>query len=51
MLLLLPALVVLTLFLLVPYLNIFVMSFRMPGQGVPYAEGWTFGNYGKFFSD
>ena len=37
MLLLLPALLVLTVFLLVPYLNIFVMSFRVPGQGVPYA--------------
>ena len=51
MLLLLPALVVLALFLLVPYLNILVMSFRTPGQGIPYAPGWTFANYTKFFSD
>ena len=51
LLLLLPALLVLALFLLVPYLNILVMSFRTPGQGIPYAPGWTFGNYTKFFSD
>ena len=50
-LLLLPALLVLALFMLVPYLNIFVMSVRTPGQGVPYAPGWTLANYTKFFSD
>ncbi len=51
LLLLLPALVLLAVFLLVPYLNILVMSFRTPGQGVPFAPGWTLDNYGKFFSD
>lgn len=50
-LLLLPAAAVLVVFLLIPYLNIVVMSFRTPGQGTPYAPGWTLGNYAKFFSD
>ncbi len=50
-LLIAPAAIVLTVFLLIPYLNIVVMSFRVPGQGTPYSPGWTLANYGKFFSD
>ncbi len=51
MLLIAPAAILLGVFLVLPYLNIVVMSFRMPGQGTPYGPGFTFGNYGKFFSD
>lgn len=36
---------------MLPYLNIVLMSFRMPGQGTPYGPGLTLANYGKFFSD
>ncbi|SDR46409.1 putative spermidine/putrescine transport system permease protein [Rhizobiales bacterium GAS113] len=46
-----PALVVLVVFLVVPYLNIILMSFRPPGDGTPYGPGWTTANYRKFFSD
>ena len=51
MLLILPAALVLLVFLVVPYFNIVLMSVRMPGSGVPYAPGWTFGNFAKFFAD
>ncbi|MEN3147551.1 ABC transporter permease [Neorhizobium sp. IRAMC:178] len=51
LLLIAPAAILLGVFLVLPYLNIVVMSFRMPGQGTPYGPGFTFGNYGKFFSD
>ena len=50
-LLILPAALVLLLFLVVPYVNIVLMSFRQPGQGVPYAAGWTLANYGKYLFD
>ncbi len=50
-LLIAPAAFLLGVFLVLPYLNIVVMSFRMPGQGTPYGPGFTLGNYGKFFSD
>ncbi|MFI4994499.1 MAG: ABC transporter permease [Hyphomicrobiales bacterium] len=46
-----PALVVLVVFLAVPYLNIILMSFRPPGDATPYAPGWTIANYRRFFSD
>jgi putative spermidine/putrescine transport system permease protein len=46
-----PALFVLVVFLVVPYLNIILMSFRPPGDGMPYGPGWTTANYRKFFSD
>jgi putative spermidine/putrescine transport system permease protein len=46
-----PAAVLLAVFLLVPYLNIIVMSFRVPGQGTPYGEGFTLASYVRFFSD
>ena len=51
LLLIAPAAVLLTAFLVLPYLNIVLMSFRMPGQGTPYGPGLTLANYGKFFSD
>jgi putative spermidine/putrescine transport system permease protein len=51
LLLIAPAAVLICVFLVVPYVNIVVMSFRMPGQGTPYSPGFTFGNYGKFFAD
>jgi putative spermidine/putrescine transport system permease protein len=46
-----PAAVLLGVFLVLPYLNIVVMSFRIPGQGTPYGPGFTTGNYTKFFAD
>jgi putative spermidine/putrescine transport system permease protein len=51
LLLIAPAAILLGVFLALPYLNIVVMSFRMPGEGTPYGPGFTLGNYGKFFSD
>lgn len=49
--LIVPTALVLLLFLAVPYFNIVVMSVRMPGNGVPYAPGWTLGNFSRFFGD
>lgn len=50
-LLLLPAALLLGVFLVIPYLNIVLMSFRTPGEGTPYGAGFTIGNYVRFFSD
>jgi putative spermidine/putrescine transport system permease protein len=50
-LLIAPAAAVLTIFLVIPYFNIVLMSFRMPGQGVPYAPGWTIANYTRIATD
>ena len=50
-LLIAPAAILIGLFLILPYLNIVVMSFRTPGQGVPYAPGFTLASYSKFFAD
>lgn len=50
-LLALPAALLLGIFLVVPYLNIVLMSFRTPGQGTPYGAGFTLANYLRFFSD
>ncbi|MEI4473992.1 ABC transporter permease [Frigidibacter sp. MR17.24] len=49
-LLILPAALLLVVFLAVPYLNILAISFRNPGQGTPYAPGWTLANYGRFLT-
>lgn len=49
--LLLPAALLLGVFLVIPYLNIVLMSFRTPGEGTPYGAGFTIGNYVRFFSD
>lgn len=50
-LLALPAVLLLGIFLVIPYLNIVLMSFRTPGQGTPYGAGFTLANYLRFFSD
>jgi putative spermidine/putrescine transport system permease protein len=49
-LLLLPAAILLIVFMAIPYLNIFVISFRNPGQGTPYADGYTLLNYTRIFT-
>ena len=49
--LLAPAAIVLVVFLLVPYLNIVVMSVRPSVVGAPYGDGFTLANYGRFFAD
>jgi putative spermidine/putrescine transport system permease protein len=46
-----PAAVLIGPFLLVPYLNIVVMSFRPPAVGAPYGAGYTLANYAKILSD
>lgn len=46
-----PAGLVLAVFMLVPYFNIIVTSFRVPGRGTPFAEGYTLANYARFFGD
>jgi putative spermidine/putrescine transport system permease protein len=50
-LLIAPAVLLLGLFLVLPYVNIGIMSFRNPGNGSPYAPGFTTGNYLRLFSD
>ncbi|MCD2172500.1 ABC transporter permease [Rhizobium sp. C4] len=51
LLLIAPAALLIFFFLVLPYLTIVVMSFRVPGDGTPYAPGFTTGNYLHFFSD
>jgi putative spermidine/putrescine transport system permease protein len=51
MLLVLPALLLILLFLAVPYVNIVLMSFRTPSTSMPYAPGFTLSNYGRAISD
>lgn len=46
-----PALVLIGVFLVLPYLNIVVMSLRVPTVGAPYGEGFTLGNYTRVLSD
>jgi putative spermidine/putrescine transport system permease protein len=50
-LLVLPALLLVVVFLAVPYLNIVVMSFRTPSTTAPYGPGFTLTNYVKALSD
>ena len=50
-LLILPALLLVVVFLGVPYLNIVVMSFRTPSTAAPYAPGFTLASYTKALSD
>jgi putative spermidine/putrescine transport system permease protein len=50
-LLMAPAAALIGVFLLLPYLNIVVMSFRMPATGVPYGIGFSPDGYARFFSD
>jgi putative spermidine/putrescine transport system permease protein len=46
-----PAAIVLGVFLVIPYVNIIVMSFRVPAVGAPYAPGFTLGNYTRILTD
>ncbi|WP_342361749.1 ABC transporter permease [Terrarubrum flagellatum] len=50
-LLIAPAAILVGVFLVLPYLNIILISFRPPAQGAPYGAGYTLQNYGKFLSD
>ena len=50
-LLIVPAAIVLAVFLLLPYLNIILMSLRPPATGAPYGAGFSFGNYARILSD
>ncbi len=50
-LLILPALVLVAFLLVIPYLNIIVMSFRVPATSAPYAPGFTFANYVRALAD
>jgi len=46
-----PALVLIGVFLVLPYLNIVLMSLRPPAVGAPYSAGFTLANYGNALSD
>ncbi|TCA41419.1 ABC transporter permease [Rhizobium leguminosarum bv. viciae] len=46
-----PAVLLLGVFLVLPYINIVVMSLRNPGSGTPYAPGFTPSNYLRLFAD
>ena len=46
-----PAAVLLGVFLLVPYVNILVMSIRTPAVGAPHGPGYTAGNYVRILTD
>ncbi len=46
-----PAAVLLGLLLVLPYINIVVMSLREPAAGKPYGEGFSLASYAKFFAD
>jgi len=51
MLLVLPALLLVLLFLAVPYFNIVLMSFRTPSTSMPYGPGFTLVNYVRALTD
>jgi putative spermidine/putrescine transport system permease protein len=51
MLLMLPAGAVLFAFFVVPYLNIVMMSFRVPSTTAAYGDGFTLANYTKALTD
>lgn len=46
-----PAAALIGVFLILPYLNIVVMSFRAPATSTPYGEGFSLASYAKFFAD
>ncbi|WP_158813455.1 ABC transporter permease [Methylocapsa sp. S129] len=46
-----PAAMLIGVFLILPYLNIIVMSFRAPAQSTPYGLGFSTESYARFFSD
>lgn len=49
--LIVPALVLIGVFLVVPYLNIVLMSLRPPAVGAPHGPGFTLANYANALSD
>lgn len=46
-----PALALIGLFMILPYLNIVVMSWREPATNTPYGSGFSGASYAKFFAD
>ena len=46
-----PALVLISVFLVLPYLNIVLMSLRPPAVGAPYGPGFTTANFTRIFGD
>ncbi|NDZ14204.1 ABC transporter permease [Variovorax sp. WS11] len=46
-----PALLLIGVFLVLPYLNIVLMSLRPPAVGAPYGAGFTLANYGRALTD
>lgn len=51
LLLIAPAAVLVGVFLILPYLNIVVMSLREPATTTPYGSGYSAAGYAKFFAD
>jgi len=49
--LILPSILILICFLLLPYITMVVMSFRTPSTSKPYAPGFTLSNYMKALTD
>jgi putative spermidine/putrescine transport system permease protein len=49
--LIVPALLLIGVFLVLPYLNIVSMSLRPPAVGAPYGKGFTLGNYATQLTD
>ena len=49
--LIVPAATLIGVFLVLPYLNIVVMSLRAPARSTPYGVGFSTDSYQKFFSD
>jgi putative spermidine/putrescine transport system permease protein len=49
--LIMPALVLIGVFLVLPYLNIVSMSLRSPAVGAPYGKGFTLGNFAAQLTD
>ncbi|WP_205648780.1 ABC transporter permease [Acuticoccus kandeliae] len=47
----LPAVLLVVVFLIVPYLNIVLMSFRTPSTTAPYGPGFTVANYYRAITD
>jgi putative spermidine/putrescine transport system permease protein len=47
----LPALLLVSLLVVVPYINIGIMSFRTPSTTAPYAPGFTIANYVRVLGD
>jgi putative spermidine/putrescine transport system ATP-binding protein len=50
-LLLLPAAAAVFFFIVLPYVNVLVMSFRAPSDATPYGDGYTLSNYAALAGD